>query len=213
MAVNSRSSVKQNVPARPVTAPPPPSILAEMNVPGRKKKKKKDKVKTEMATEEDDDDEPPPLEPNPPRATGLSPELEASHLSTNSASDGATQATREEPQPNTNERYNPSYDPPGALKDVDALKGLPSQTCEYIPAAHAPVGELSKAQTMYAIAQQMIRTGTKGASKGLPGSYPLEGVPFDPAVLSDPAIRRSLEAAFNTANANGALRLPDPSSV
>ena len=83
----------------------------------------------------------------------------------------------------------------------------------YIQAAHAPAGELSKAQTMYAIAQQMIRTGGKVVSKGLPGSYPLENVPFDPAVLSDPAIRRSLEAAFNTANANGALRLPDPSSV
>ncbi len=128
MAVNFRSSAKPNAPSRPAAVPPPPSIPAEMNVPGRKRKKKKDKVKTEIAAEEEEEDEPPPLEPNPPRATGLSPELEATQLSANPPSNNATQATREEPQPNTNERHNPLFDPPGALRDVDSRKCIPSQT-------------------------------------------------------------------------------------
>ncbi|KAF8335950.1 salt tolerance down-regulator-domain-containing protein [Cantharellus anzutake] len=181
MSVNPKSSVKQNAPARTAVAPPPPPVPVETNTSAKKKKRKKDKARGDASADEDDDDEPPPLEPNPPRATGLSPELAAAHLSTNSPSESPVSATREASQPKTNEPYNPLLE----------------------AAAQIPANELSKAQTMYAIAQQMIRTGGKGASKGLPGSYPLENAPFDSAVLSDPAIRRSLEAAFNTANSNG----------
>lgn len=207
MAVNNKSAAKQTSSARP-SIPPPAPVSTDSTTNGKRKKKKKGKGRADTY-DEDDDDDTHRTDPTPHPTTGLTPaELESAHLSANAAVDKAMIYPSRELQETARELYSHFMDPPAGHRDGEEYwSSLPSQTREFVRNVHSQAalatgpGDMSKAQTMFAIAQQMIQSG-KGANKGLPGSYP-PSVPLDPAVFSDPAIKLSLEAAFNNVAANG----------
>jgi hypothetical protein len=201
MAVNQRSPVKQATATNRTPVPPtPPPVASDPTANGRRKKKKKGKGRAE-AYDDDEDDDIPELE-SAVGTTGLSPELESAHLSANAALQKA-RASREELEATATELYSHLLDPPGHFGDVteDYWKSLPSQTRDFLQSSTAALSGNpdSRASTMYSMAQTFIQTG-KMPTKVLPGSYPMSGLPFE---LSDPAIKRSLEAAFNTVAASG----------
>lgn len=206
MAVNHKPPAKST--NGPRNGPPVPPLAVDPTTNGgkRKKKGKKGKARSEHY-EDDEEDEMPPLEAS--GITGLSPELESAHLSANAALEKA-RASREELEATATELYSHFMDPPahfGGGTD-DYWNSLPTQTRDFVRDIHSQAAlagtadMTSKAQTMYSMAQHVIQTG-KIPGKVLPGSYPVANIPFDPSVLSDPAIKLSLEAAFNTVAANG----------
>jgi hypothetical protein len=208
MAINQKSPPKQTTAPRPNLLPPVP-VSSDSNGNAKRKKKKKGKGRADVYEDDDEEDTGHP-EPAPPVTTGLSPELESVHLSANAALDKARPSQREL-QDTAHELYSHFMDPPGTNGDDgdEYWKNLPAQTREFVRNVHSQAalsvsgGEVSKAQTMYAIAQQMMQSG-KG-TKGIPGSYPVSNrnIPFDSSVLSDPAIKLSLEAALNSVTAKG----------
>ncbi|KAF9513515.1 hypothetical protein BS47DRAFT_1393230 [Hydnum rufescens UP504] len=208
MAINQKSPPKQTTAPRPNLVPLVP-VSSDSNGNAKRKKKKKGKGRADVYEDDDEEDTGHP-EPTPPITTGLSPELESVHLSANAALDKARPSQREL-QDTAHELYSHFMDPPGMNGDDgdEYWKNLPAQTREFVRNVHSQAalsvsgGEVSKAQTMYAIAQQMMQSG-KG-TKGIPGSYPVSNrnIPFDSSVLSDPAIKLSLEAALNSVTAKG----------
>lgn len=207
MAVGNKAAPKSTNGPRSAVASVPPLVPADPMSNGKRKKKKKGKGRSEVY-EDEDEDEMPPLEST--TITGLSPELESTHLPPNSPSDKA-RTSREELEATASELFNQFMETSpghfGAGTD-DYWNNLPTQTRDFVRDIHSqaamggPADMASKAQTMYSMAQHVIQTG-KIPGKVLPGSYPVSSIPFDPSVLSDPAIKLSLEAAFNTVAANG----------
>jgi hypothetical protein len=206
MTVNNKAAPKSTNWPRSAVPSIPPLAPVDPTTNGRRKKKKKGKGRSE-AYDEEDDEEMPPLEST--TITGLSPELESAHLSANAALEKA-RASREELEATATELYSHFMDPPGhfGTGTDDYWNSLPTQTRDFVRDIHSQAAlagttdTTSKAQTMYSMAQHVIQTG-KIPTKVLPGSYPVSSIPFDPSVLSDPAIKLSLEAAFNTVAANG----------
>lgn len=203
MALNSRSPAKQMTTTTRSAAPPSPLPAAPADHTtsnGKRKKKKKGKGRAENYDDEDDD-ELPPLE-SAVGTTGLSPTLESAHLSANAALDKA-RVSREELEATATQLYNHMLETPGhfGADPEEYWKSLPPSARELLAqSTQALSGDPnSRANTMYAMAQTFIQTG-KMPTKVLPGSYPMSGIPFE---LSDPAIKRSLEAAFNTVAPNG----------
>lgn len=201
MALNPRSPAKQTTATtRSVVPPPLPPAPADPTSNGKRKKKKKGKGRAEIF-DDDDEDELPPLE-SAVGTTGLSPELESAHLSANAALEKA-RASREELEATATELYSHILDSPGHFGDgsEEYWKTLPTSARELLQSSTAALSgdPNSRANTMYSMAQTFIQTG-KMPTKVLPGSYPMSGIPFE---LSDPAIKRSLEAAFNSVSANG----------
>jgi len=208
MAVNNKAAPKSTNPPRTAVPSVPSLAPVDPTANGKRKKKKKGKSRSE-AYEEEDEEEMPPLEST--TITGLSPELESAHLSANAALEKA-RASREELEATATELYSHFMDPPGHFGSGtdDYWNSLPTQTRDFVRDIHSQAAlagttdTTSKAQTMYSMAQHVIQTG-KIPTKVLPGSYPVSSIPFDPSVLSDPAIKLSLEAAFNAVAANGGL--------
>lgn len=205
MAVNNKAAPKSTNPPRSAVASMPPVAPADPTTNGRRKKKKKGKGRSEHV-EDEDDEEMPPLENT--TITGLSPELESVHISATAALE-KPRASPEGLEATAAELYNNFMDPPGhfGTGTDDYWNNLPTQTRDFVRDMHSQAAlggtadMASKAQTMYSMAQHVIQTG-KIPGKVLPGSYP-SSIPFDPSILSDPAIKLSLEAAFNTVAANG----------
>lgn len=207
MAINPKAPAKSTNGPRSALPSVPPLAPVDPTANGKRKKKKRGKARSEVY-DDDEEEEMPPLEST--GITGLSPELESAHLSANAALEKA-RASREELEATATELYSHFMDPPpahfGGGTD-DYWNNLPTQTRDFVRDIHSQAAlagtadMTSKAQTMYSMAQHVIQTG-KIPGKVLPGSYPVSSIPFDPSVLSDPAIKLSLEAAFNTVAANG----------
>ncbi|KAF8310753.1 hypothetical protein DL93DRAFT_1569262 [Clavulina sp. PMI_390] len=248
MAVGNRGAPKSTGAPRTGTVPPAPSLTpaADPTANGKRKKKKKGKSRAESYDDDEDEDVPPPLEHNAyanataPNATttntGLSPQLEATHLATGHmngpqgtgatigigvgiASSDRVRATQEELEATASELFNQFLESPATFGGVNVgvgMGGVPLTQLSGIPMPmgpgsggaddywnNLPTQTRDFAQTMYSMAQHVIQTGRVPTSKALPGSYPVSSIPFDPSVLSDPAIKLSLEAAFNSVAANG----------
>jgi Salt tolerance down-regulator len=171
----------------------------------------------------DDDDDLPQLEPvtspppNPgsPRSihrTGLSPELESVHLSTTASLSAsaaaaarlnATAAAQAELLATANDLYR-RMDTESMPDDDDYWASLPSHIKNFVKMTYSQStnpnvnqNERTKAQSMFAIAQQMIESGAgrmspKGGQTQPPGAYP-STLPFDPAIFSDPAFSLAME--------------------
>ncbi|KAF8591733.1 hypothetical protein K439DRAFT_787367 [Ramaria rubella] len=207
-----------------ISAPPPPrSPPPESVVNGKKKKKKKGKPRgldpnlpSHPAFADDDDDDVPQLEPvashHSVHRTGLSPELESVHLSTTASLSAsaaaaarlnATAAAQAELLATANDLYR-RMDTDSMPDDDDYWASLPSHIKNFVKMTYSQStnpnvnqNERTKAQSMFAIAQQMIqsgagRTSPKGGQGQPPGAYP-STLPFDPSIFSDPAFNLAME--------------------
>ncbi|GJJ09256.1 hypothetical protein Clacol_003478 [Clathrus columnatus] len=195
-------------------------------VNGKKKKKKKSKAKSSdtnaQGTQTDDDL--PSLDPSnlhptnipSPRRTGLSPELESVHLSTTASLSAsaaaaarlnATAAAQAELLATANDLYR-RMDSDAMPDDEDYWAALPTHIKNFVKMTYSTStnpninpSERSKAQSMLAIAHQMIQSGVEKTSpKGNqpPGAYP--SLPFDPAIFSDPAFGLAMEQTLAANN-------------
>lgn len=221
---NRQPTLQSNPPPAPVarhnTNPPEPTVN------GKKKKKKKSKAKsadTDVQGAQTDDDmphvDPPSTQPTnmtSPRRTGLSPELESVHLSTTASLSAsaaaaarlnATAAAQAELLATANDLYR-RMDSDAIADDEDYWAALPTHIKNFVKMTYSTstnpninASERSKAQSMLAIAHQMIQSGVDKASpKGgqPPGAYP--SLPFDPAIFSDPAFGLAMEQTLATSN-------------
>lgn len=212
---NRSANPSVNPPIQPVVLPAQP----EPTTDGKKKKKKKGKVKGgEAAQANQSDDELLQMEPvnMPPQAvlrrSGLSPELESVHLSTTASLSAsaaaaarlnATAQAQAELLATANDLYR-KMDTDTMPDDDDYWASLPSHIKNFVKMTYSQTtnpnmnaNERSKAQSMFAIAQQMIQSGAGRTSpKGVqpPGAYP-----FDPAIFSDPAFNLAMEQTIAAA--------------
>jgi ribosomal protein S14 len=214
-----------NVHAQPTPRSPPPEPA--VNGKKKKKKKGKAKgadpnLPANPSFPDDDEDLPqleavtsPPPNPGSPRSihrTGLSPELESVHLSTTaslSASAAATarlnataaaQVAQAELIATANDLYRRMDTP----DEDDYWSSMPSHIKNFVKMTYnqstnpnVNQNERAKAQSMFAIAQQMIDSGAnrmspKSGQAQPPGAYP-SSLPFDPSIFSDPAFNHAME--------------------
>lgn len=215
---------QSNLPAQPAPRSPPPEPAVNGKKKKKKKGKAKGADPNLPATPSfaDDDDDLPQLEPvtsppNPgsPRSihrTGLSPELESVHLSTTASLSAsaaaaarlnATAAAQAELLATANDLYR-RMDTDSIPDEDDYWSSLPSHIKNFVKMTYnqstnpnVNQNERTKAQSMFAIAQQMIESGAgrmspKSGQTQPPGAYP-STLPFDPAIFSDPAFNLAME--------------------
>lgn len=202
-------------------SPPEPAVNGKKKK--KKKSKAKSSAETDAQGLQTDDDMPSLDPPNPqqtittttatatipsPRRTGLSPELESVHLSTTASLSAsaaaaarlnATAAAQAELLATANNLYR-QMDSDTIPDDEDYWAALPAHIKNFVKMTYSTstnpnvnASERSKAQSMLAIAHQMIQSGVektspKGGGGGggqPPGAFP--SLPFDPAIFSDPA--------------------------
>lgn len=219
---------QSNPAPQPALRSPMPTPDAAVNGKKKKKKKGKargaDQSLPANPSFGDDDDDLPQLEPvtSPPpnlgsprsiHRTGLSPELESVHLSTTASLSAsaaaaarlnATAAAQAELMATANDLYR-RMDTDSMPDDDDYWASLPSHIKNFVKMTYSQStnpnvnqNERTKAQSMFAIAQQMIESGAgrmspKGGGQAQPpGAYP-STLPFDPAIFSDPAFNLAME--------------------
>lgn len=221
-------------PATPPTPASPPSASI-----GKKKKKKKGKGKgvdrnAGAPYDEDEDDEDdeaalPALEPmggvlyehtRTVHRAGLSPELASVHVST-TASLSASLAAHLKPTTAAEAELLATADHLARSMEAGAEGGLvtdeywasfPEHLRNFVRHTYSqlssPGNAEQKTQAMYAIAQQMHSGATKDGGRYPPGAYP--GIPFDPAIFTDPQFALAMEQA---AAANGTLQTADGATL